>query len=236
MKKEHLVVVKSLLSGLLFCFLAISCEKTSLEVPYFEMRHLTKYQKDSLTLEVSYNERNSITGYKRYINNSLASQAYLIYKGDNIQCAIDGVYYSIFWENIKGGVRVTELTATINGAQYFTTNYTYNEEGRLIIAAIHTVGGPFYVRYEYEGSTLRVIEMGEIYVENPFELGNEENTGNVCNVLGLLDLPLTNKFVIIPELYYLNIYGAPIRQIPADFAVSRTSNSLRVGDHYYEFK
>ena len=236
MKRDKLMLIKSLIA-LFVCVMAVSCEKTSLEIPYFEMRPVSKYQKDSMELLMTYNKyanNSNVAEFNRYINNTLVSKAFVVYKGDNIQCSIDGVHYTIQWENIRGGVRVSELTATINGAQYFTTSYRYYPDGRIRYASVSTFGGPYETFFEYEDTYIEVMDKG--FVKYRIMLGGEENTGNVCNVLGFLEAPITNQFVIIPELYFLNIFGAPIDRLPGNFPITRSANSLRVGSHYYEFQ
>ena len=67
------------------------------------------------------------------------------------------------------------------------------------------------------------------------QLGSEENTGHVYNVLGYAGAPLTTQYVFNPELYFLNIYGKPVDLLPQGMEVSRSGNSMRIGQHYYEY-
>jgi len=238
MKKDYLLLIKSLI-GVIGCLLALACSKTSLEVPYFEMRPVSKYQIDSLTLTMSYHNTNynsNVAEYNRYIYNNLSSKAVVIYKGDNIQCAIDSVAYTILWDRIRGGVRVSELNATIKGAQYFNTSYLYDEDGRMVSAMVNVQGGPYFANFKYDPAFIEIYIYGPSYEMHRIDLSGEENTGYVCNVLAYPESQFLNKYVIIPEFYFLNIFGAPISRLPGGFPITRTSNSIRVGNHYYEFQ
>jgi hypothetical protein len=68
------------------------------------------------------------------------------------------------------------------------------------------------------------------------DLSNEENTGYVCNVFGYVNAPLTNQYVINPDLYFLNIYGKPIDKLPGGHEIVRSGKTLRVGTHIYEYR
>ena len=237
MKRDYLLLIKSLI-GVIGCFCAFACDKSSVEVPYFEMRPVSKYQRDSLTLTMSYHNtkiNSNVAEYNRYIYNNLVSKAVVVYKGDNIQCAIDSITYTIQWDRIRGGVRLSELNATIQGAQYFNTTYLYDEEGRMISAMINITGGPYFTNFTYDNSSIEIYIYGPNYEKHVIDLSVEENTGYVCNVLGYPDSQFFNRYVIIPELYFLNIFGAPVNRLPVGHPITRTSNSLRVGNHYYEF-
>jgi len=71
------------------------------------------------------------------------------------------------------------------------------------------------------------------------------NTGYVCNVLRAVGAPLTNQYALNPDLYYLGIYGTPVKLLP-DAIIERNiyrdgegdlhSVYSRVGSDYYFYE
>lgn len=59
-----------------------------------------------------------------------------------------------------------------------------------------------------------VINEGDKYYKVNLAIQKIENKGYVCNVLRYANAPLTNKYVINPDLYYMGVYGVPIKYLP----------------------
>lgn len=59
-----------------------------------------------------------------------------------------------------------------------------------------------------------IINEGGKYYKINLAVQKIENKGYVCNVLRYANAPLTNKYVINPDLYYMGIYGVPIKYLP----------------------
>jgi len=70
-------------------------------------------------------------------------------------------------------------------------------------------------------------------------------TGHGCNVLRAVGAPLTNQYALNPDLYYLGIYGTPVKLLP-DAIIERNiyrdgegdlhSVYSRVGSDYYFYE
>lgn len=221
------------------CFFIISCDESGPEIPVYDMSFVSKYERGETTT-LMFHDNRKITGYEVYQgkspNDLLIYKADVIYKTGSIHCTLDGINYMVQFDNTTGGSRVRELSASIENALYYKVVYFYDDQGRLSSTEINVAheGGNniYYTRYEYSESSIKIMDDG-IY-EIP--LGDEENTGYVFNVLGHAEAPLTSKYVFNPELYFLNIYGKPVEKLPLGATITRSANSMRIGQHYYEYK
>ncbi|MDR0700519.1 MAG: hypothetical protein LBG28_15075 [Tannerella sp.] len=230
MKKVGLFYKRSLAMAFVVFFIASCSGEKGLEIPVYDMLHVSKYERDALKTIIEYDSR-KIIKYSLYIDDVLASSTAVIYKPDGIYCTLNGIDYELRLDNTVGGSRVEHLYASINGEMYYDVLYRYDSEGRLSNTEINAQGGPYYTTYRYKESSIEIIDDG-IY---EIALGNEENTGYVFNVLNYANTSHTSKYVINPELYFLNIYGKPVGKLPTGYTVEHSGNTLRIGNHYYEY-
>ena len=233
MKKVQMFFVKSLMMAVAG-FMVVSCDDSSPEVPSFKISPIAKYEKDSKATYLFYHE-GRITELRSYVDGTLVSSSYVNYNPSGITCSVKGIDYSIKWDATLGGARATSVEARIGGALYYRVEYlAYDAEGRLVLASIEREGGPYYVSYKYNESSV-VIDEGS-FGQYEIPLSSEENVGNVCNVLDYANAPNTSEYVINPDLYYLNIYGAPVKYLPSGHRVERSDGNLsQVGEYFYEY-
>lgn len=125
-------------------------------------------------------------------------------------------------ENYKGG----KLESVVR--------YRYLKSGYLNYALLERPGEqPITIRFKYPktaGSSesgdsptidggIIIDEGGKQYKIN-LAIQKFENKSYVCNVLRYANAPLTNKYVINPDLYYMGIYGVPIKYLPDEMIVN----------------
>ena len=236
MKKMYLFCVRSLFVALVSVVLT-GCGEQSLEIPYFKFANVSKYERDSIKTIVSY-DRERVSEYNMYVSDSLVRKISVIYSLGSIHCVTDDVAYEISLSNTRGGMRAESINVTtVNGnARLYYIEYEYDDEGRLWRARLDGVDThPIYNHYRYEGNTIIIDDAGTEY---RVELSSEKNLGYVCNVLDYANAPITSKYIINPDLYFLNIYGAPVDRLPYGYDVTYTNNSSnlsRVGKYYYEY-
>ena len=234
MKNLTLPLIKSVLV-VLVCNLFASCEDPLPELPIYELAKVTMCERDSVRTHIAYNH-NGLAEYAYYVYDSKKSQMGVQYTTGNIKCSINGLDYEIVLSNTKGGAVIEELKAKRGNALEYTVKYWYDQENRLKTA--HISGGEaqaVYTNYFYEGNRVIVEEGGHHF---PIELSSDTNLGNVCNVLDFAGASLTSKYVINADLYFLNIYGAPITKLPQGQVVEYTSDNQklsRVGKYRYEY-
>ncbi|MDR0349722.1 MAG: hypothetical protein LBH90_09570 [Tannerella sp.] len=70
-----------------------------------------------------------------------------------------------------------------------------------------------YGDYPTVGGGIIIIE-GDNHYKINLAIQKIENKGYVCNVLQYANAPLTNKYIINPDLYYMGVYGVPIKYLP----------------------
>ena len=233
MNKIHLFFTKSLFLFFVSVIL-VSCGEGSIEVPYVPVAKVSSYEKDSVRTLMGYGEK-GLSTYDVYINDAKVSSSAVSYSAGKIYCMIDGIAYDINLHNTRGGIRVeTVHAATPEGARLFNVEYWYDAEGRLEMARVDGVATiPIYCHYKYENNTITVDDFGTDYILN---LSSEKNIGYVCNVLDFSNAPITSTYVINPNLYFLNIYGVPVENLPAGQTVELSGNNLsRVGNYYYKY-
>ncbi|MDR1381669.1 MAG: hypothetical protein LBJ47_09355 [Tannerella sp.] len=233
MKKVGMFFIKSLIVASV-CFPVASCDGPSQEIPVYEMLPVSRYERDNSTT-LMFHDGGRITGYEVYRDGALQYSSGVMYKTGGIYCTLNGVDYLIQFDNTIGGSRVKELSAYIGSSLYYKVIYFYDAEGRLSSTEINVAnegGNIYYTRYEYGESSIKIIE-DDVY---EIQLGDEENTGHVFNVLDHANAPRTSAYVFNPELYFLNIYGKPAGKLPEDIAVTRSAGTMRAGRHYYEYR
>jgi hypothetical protein len=229
MKKIELFFMKSLVMAFVVFFI-VSCDEKGLEIPVYEMLPVSRYERDTLKTLIEY-DNGRIVRYKLYIRDAPVSETTVAYKPSGIYCSLNGIDYEIQLDNTIGGSRVEHLYAHIGGKLYYDVRYRYDDEGRLSSAEINAQGGPYYTSYKYKESSVEIGDDGA----HEIPLGSEVNTGHIFNVLDYVNAPRTSKYVINPDLYFLNIYGKPVGKLPIGSVIERSGNTLRVGKHYYEY-
>ena len=232
MKKTYLFI-KSLLV-IVACISLFSCEEKSIEIPYYPFSHVSICERDSIKTIMSYGLDNRLSGYDIYMHDSYLCRASIKYTASSIYCVIDDLAYNIQLFNTRGGLRAENIrVSTLSGSLLYYLTYEYDDEGRVWRVRLDGVGyKSIYNHYTYEGNTIIIDDAG---IEYRLELSSEENTGYVCNVLDCAEAPITSQYVINPYLYFLNIYGTPIKNLPSKHEVKRYSNKnvSHVGEKYY---
>lgn len=234
MKKVHLFFIKGLFVAFA-CVMFVGCDEGSLEIPNYQFSRVSKCERDSVKTLMTYGSK-GLSEYSLLVNDALVCKASVGYSSSKIFCTINGISYDIQLSNTKGGARTEGVLATVNGARLYNTQYWYDGAGRLIKACIEGVGPqPVYTHYKYEEGCVVIDDVGTEYRIN---LSLEDNLGYVCNVLDYADAPYTSNYVINPDLYFLNIYGTPVAQLPYGHEIERCNNNLnlsRVGKYSYEY-
>ena len=217
------------------------CDEESEPIPYFPISEVKKCERDDIKMEMSYG-RDGLSAYSRSINGGPVKTTGVYYSASKISCEIDNIIYEVQLSSTRGSRRAESVTAREKGARstLYEVEYFYDEQShRLRQARIN--GGefpkPVYAIYRYEGNSVIINDGsdGQVYT---LVLSNEDNKGYVCNVLDFAGSPLTSKYVIHPDLYFLNIYGIPFGKLPdgVDFEYTNGGqNLLRVGKYTYSY-
>ncbi|MDR2470286.1 MAG: hypothetical protein LBD27_07405 [Tannerella sp.] len=172
----------------------------------------------------------------------------LEYGGSFISYAYNGLRSEILLNAYGFAEYVTNRYG--DGAFHSKLQYMYNEAGYLRLVRLERQGMDIaYISYLYEEERIIIREdPGSILYEIPLyarKEGNEirkaENVGYVCNVLYYGNSPLTNNYVIIPDLYYDGIYGTPVKYLPEKVIEKGGSSPdkirlLRVGNCYFYYE
>ena len=237
MKRKYLFIVKSLSLAFMFITL-VGCDEKSIEVPFVEIAQVSKFERDSVKTIMNYNN-DRLSNYDIYVCDSLVNEVIVRYSAGSISCVLNDVAYNIKLSNTRGAIRAESIDATtLSGARLYSVVYDYYIDGRLKMARLDGVDPkePIFNNYRYEANTIIIDDAGTDYI---LELSSEKNLGNVCNVLDYANAPYTSKYIINPDLYFLNIYGVPVEQLPLGQTVSRCNNNKnlsRVGKYYYEYE
>lgn len=127
-----------------------------------------------------------------------------------------------------------------DGRMHSIISYTYyKESGYLNYVKLERSGEfPVTIVFRYPDDTggLTIQEGTRMYriplATDPGTKEKMENVGYVCNVLSHAKAPLTNEYVIVPDLYYLGMYGVPIKYLPDTFiqngTITENGNKKRV--------
>ena len=226
---------KNILVALFIGFAFVSCDENILEIPYYEFSQVSRYEKDSLCTHMSYGNK-GLSEFSVYINDSYISTSSVRYSAGNIYCVINERAYDIKLSNTKGGIRAEMITVLEEHtrARYYSVEYEYDHLGRLKLARINGVADqPVYTHYIYDSNGITVNDASTYY---RIDFSSEKNQGYVCNVLDYSNAHFTCKYVIDPNLYFLNIYGAPVEFLPAGYDITYSDNNLsRVGNQTYEY-
>ena len=237
MSKVHLFFTKSLL--LFFVSISlVSCNEGSEEIVYFYLAQVSGYEKDSVKTHMRYGNL-GLSAFDVFINDSHVSSSEVKYSPGKIFCTINNIAYEIKLSNTRGGVRAESVNATtLGGSRLFYVEYWYDSVGRMEMARVDGVAEkPAYCHYAYRNDSIIIDDFGTEYT---LALSSEINIGYVCNVMDYTDAPMTSTYIINPDLYFLNIYGAPSDKLPKGHTVTRSGSGneirlSRVGRYYYEY-
>ena len=240
MKKFNLLLIISLLGFSMGIFFACGGEKT-LDLPSYEIVQVSKYLRDdSITMKMSYNKQ-GLSAYELLIHGVSKGISNIRYKPGSIICSLNGIDYTIELFNSKGSSRVEKIEARVGKSKLYDVQYWFDDENRLSMAQIGGANGydkPVFTTYKYEGNTITIWD-GQTH--HRLTLSANDNLGYVCNVLDFAGENLTSNYVIHPDLYFLNIYGAPIGklpELPAGQSITYSDDQLKllsVGKYSYDY-
>ena len=214
----------------------VSCDPTSIEVPYYPIAKISSYEKESVKTVMRYDTK-GLSNFEVYVNNSLVSSSNVNYSASKIYCIINDVAYDIKLQSTRGGVLAESISATTRGgSRLYYVEYWYDDEGRMKMSRVDGVlSSPAYCHYRYENNSIIIDDYGTNYT---ITLSSEDNLGNVCNVMDFSEAPMTTTYVINPDLYFLNVYGTPIMKLPQGQTITRSADNTqltRVGKYYYNY-
>lgn len=234
MKKIHLLFMRGLFLALV-SIVFVGCDEGSLEIPYYQFSKVSKCERDSVKTLMRYGNW-GLSSYEVHVHNNPVSVAQVNYATSSIYCTINDINYNIHLDNTRGGIRAECIQASKGGSELYSIEYSYDEFSRISLAKIQGLGDAvIYASYQYQDNAVLINDAGVPY---RIELSSEKNIGYVCNVLDFTDAPYTSNYVINPDLYYLNIYGAPIEWLPAGYDVAfceNNTNIVKVGKYSYDY-
>ena len=218
------------------CIMLTGCDEPTESIPYFEFSRVATCERDSLKTYITYGDR-GISEYSLYIKGSFVSKESVKHTGSSITCTINDIVYVVKLSNTRGGLRAESVSAlTLSGARLYYVEYWYDDEYRLIKARLDGVESvPVYAHFKYESDNIVIDDVGREYT---LRLSSEANLGYVCNVFDFSDTYYTSKYIINTDLYFLNIYGAPVEKLPYGQTVTYSNDRksiTRVGKYYYEY-
>ncbi|MDR1331100.1 MAG: hypothetical protein LBK07_03265 [Tannerella sp.] len=138
-----------------------------------------------------------------------------------------------------------------DGALHSNVDYTYNAWGYLDRVRVERPGQEAVVIiYKYpnpEAENVNDILIEEhpgptvyritLTAKGGSGAERQDNDAYVCNVLRFGNAPVTNEYVINPDLYYLGLYGIPWHHLPGEEveknALTGKPAVVRVGSHRY---
>jgi hypothetical protein len=213
----------------------VGCDEGSLEIPYYQFSKISKCERDSIKTLMQYGDR-GLSRFEVLVHDNQVSVSYVSYTTSAIHCTIRDISYNIHLDNTRGGTRAEFVQANKGNSELYSIEYTYDDLSRLSLAKIQGVGeAVVYVSYQYEDKAVVINDAGTRF---RIELSSGKNVGYVCNVLDFADAYYTSKYVIHPDLYYLNIYGAPVEWLPSGHEVTFCENNTdiaQVGKYFYEY-
>jgi hypothetical protein len=215
------------------------CKENVEKLPFITFEKVTEFTRDSYRTVLEYGDqygRMSLIQFQE--GDYVKSREGILYTSQGMNCYIDTLLYEVKLASTIGGSRAFSVSTYKEGGVFYYVEYQFDISGKLFLAKIiiPSTGSEEWISYKYTDDNLEINEGGIIY---NVPLSTEENTGYVCNVYAFSEAPLTNKYVIHPELYFLNIYGMPIKNLPADQIVQRVGSNdnriSRVGKYYYKY-
>ena len=145
-------------------------------------------------------------------------------KHPRIRYGYDYTYYDKAYEykilSLEDHGFVEDMEVWKDSNLYVQLRYHYDQGGYLSRVEILNKRSVIHFRYDYlnarkRSNSITIIEEPEgRYYTVQLSSRKIENKGYVCNVLRYAGSPLTNEVIINPDLYYLGIYGTPVKYLP----------------------
>lgn len=199
---------------------------------------MNAYAEDSVYTELIMTRHKNgdakIVGFRKgdisyYDNGTISSLSWhrnkpVIRYGYDYTYVYNGYEYKILSLEDHGFVEDMEIWK--DGSLYVQLKYHYDRAGYLSNVYLLNMQSVVYFKYNYRNSqnrsnTITIIEQpGSREYTIRLAPKRIENKGYICNVLRYAHSPLTNEFIINPDLYYLGIYGTPVKYLP-DEAIER---------------
>jgi hypothetical protein len=181
--------------------------------------------------------------------------------GGNGTCYVSYTYNGLTTEVITNDNYFAEWVFIKSGDFVVSqARYTYDATGRLIAVYLERSKQPAAdVMYHYPNTldssdneitvTERVYGQETQYYKIKLAKSKHgtnvgeyiENKGYVCDILRFANAPLTNEYVINPDLYYMGLYGVPFKYLPDETIENGTYSDrkeiaiVRVGDNGYYY-
>ena len=146
-------------------------------------------------------------------NKSEANIAY----GEKLSYSYNGIRTDMALK--KHGCVEEKISRYGDGSIHSLMYYRYDSAGYLSYVHLERPGMDrvtIYYTYPDENGGLTINEGGSIY-KIPITKNKLSNEGYICNVFSHTKAPLTNQYVINPDLYYYGVYGTPIKHLPDVF-------------------
>jgi hypothetical protein len=217
-----------------------SCKKEGETVPLVKFEPVKEFSRDELCTFLEYNGRyGRISKIQYQVGNSLRSSEDVAYTSMGMNCYIDTLIYEIKLGATIGGSRALSVSAYRGVGIVYYVEYYYDNAGRLNLAKLirPSENKEDWISYDYGDNKIVISESGEYYGVSLSK--DDENTGYVCNAYAFAEAPLTNRYIINPDLYFLNIYGMPIECLPVEQTIERVDDNdrrlTRVGKYYYKY-
>lgn len=243
MRKFRETILKLSITAALSIATFPSCKEGGEKVPFIQFEHVKEFTRDSLRTYMEYEGMYNRLSLIRYqVEENIRSSSSVTYTAQGMICTIDTLTYDVKLAATVGGSRAFSVTASIKDATVYYVEYQFDAAGKLTLAKViipgdnNGAGSEQWVSYNYTADNIEINEGNAIY---NIPLSTEENTGYVCNAYAFAEAPLTNRYIINPDLYFLNIYGMPVEQLPAGETIQRIgandSRLSRVGKFYYTY-
>lgn len=135
--------------------------------------------------------------------------------GEKLSYACNGIKSEMDL-NIRGFVK-EKYSRYSDGRTHSKVEYRYDDaSGYLQYVHLERPGEErvtIYYTYPDENGGLTIREGSSVY-KIRMTKDKLSNEGYICNVFSHTKAPLTNQYVINPDLYYMGVYGTPIKYLP----------------------
>ncbi|MGP1421145.1 MAG: hypothetical protein ACTTKI_06125 [Tannerella sp.] len=177
-----------------------------------------------LMLEQQKTGRVKIVGFRKGMIGEDQKQISWDKKHPHIRYGYDYTYYDKSYEykilSLEDHGFVEDMEVWKDSNLYAQLKYHYDQGGYLSKVEILNKRSVVLFQYDYlnakkRSNSITIIEEPEgRYYTVQLSSRKIENKGYVCNVLRYAGSPLTNEVIINPDLYYLGIYGTPVKYLP----------------------
>lgn len=199
------------------------------------------YAIDSLYTEFIFNESKNprIKAFKKgivtFASNGLVQSVVFnkpeanITNGEKLSYSYNGIKSEMVIN--KHGFVEEKINRYSDGSTQCQIFYRYDDRGYLKYVHLERPGKErvtIYYDYPNENDGLTIREGSSTY-KILMAKNKLDNDGYICNVFSHARAPLTNQYVINPDLYYFGIYGTPIKYLPDSYIVNGviTENGIK---------